>query len=137
MTLADFTSSELIVPQLQSRDVAGVIQELSRALQRESRIPDLLPFYEAALNREYLVSTDMGSEMAFPHARLATVQSVSFAVGRSDQPILWGHKVKPSIRLVFLMAVPASDSTHYLPLISGLARLGKDKPLLDDILSAS
>ena len=70
MTLADFTTSELILPNLRGDDVATVIQELSRALQREKRVPDLLPFYHAALNREFLVSSDWEAGMAFPHARL-------------------------------------------------------------------
>ena len=70
MTLADFTSPRLIVPQLRGVDAVSAIQELSQALQREGRIADSLPFYHAALNREFMVSTDMEAGMAFPHARL-------------------------------------------------------------------
>ena len=74
MTLADFTSAGLIIPHLRGQDVATVIQELSQAMRRERRVPDLLPFYHAALNREFLVSTDMEAGMAFPHARLPGLQ---------------------------------------------------------------
>ena len=73
LTLADFTSGGLLVPRLRGRDAASVIQELSQVLQRETRIPDLLPFYHAALNREFMVSTNMEAGMAFPHARLPAV----------------------------------------------------------------
>ncbi|NOS70392.1 MAG: PTS sugar transporter subunit IIA, partial [Verrucomicrobia bacterium] len=74
MTLADFTSPGLIIPHLRGQDAASVIQELSQALQREQRIPDSLPFYHAALNREFMVSTDMEAGMAFPHARLPALK---------------------------------------------------------------
>jgi fructose PTS system EIIBC or EIIC component len=135
-TLADFTSPGLIVPQLRGQDAASVIQELSQALQQDKRIPDLLPFYHAALNREFMVSTDMEAGMAFPHARLPGLKEVSFAFGRSDTPLGWGTKATGAVRLVFLMAVPATDSTQYLPLISGLARLAKESQLVEELRAA-
>ena len=136
MTLADFTCPGLIIPHLRGQDAATVIQELSQAMQREKRVPDLLPFYHAALNREFLVSSDMEAGMAFPHARLPYLKEVSFALGRSDEPLHWGAKADPSVRLVFLMAVPATDSTQYFSLISGLARLAKDGRLVEKLQTA-
>jgi mannitol/fructose-specific phosphotransferase system IIA component (Ntr-type) len=73
--------------------------------------------------------------MAFPHARLAALKQLSFALGRCDKPLVWGPKAVRSVRLVFLLAVPA-DSTQYLPLVSGLARLAKDHELVEKLLTA-
>lgn len=136
MTLADFTSPGLIIPRLHGQDTATVIQELVQAMQREGRVPDLLPFYQAALNREFLGSTDMETGMAFPHARLSGLKDLSFALGRSDEPLAWGSRTIRSVRLVFLMMVPATDSTQYLWLISGLARLAKDRLLVEKLHAA-
>lgn len=136
MTLADFTSPGLTIPHLRGHDVASVLQELSQALQREKRVTDLLPFYHAALNREFMVSTDMEAGMAFPHARLPALQELSFAFGRSDEPLSWGPRAACSVRLVFLMAVPATDSTQYLLLTSGLARLTKEIRLVEKLRRA-
>jgi len=99
MTLADFTSPGLIIPHLRGQDVASVIQELSQALQREGRVGDLLPFYHAALNREFLVSTDMEAGMAFPHARLPGLKELSFALGRSGEPLGWGANAECAVAL--------------------------------------
>src|ERR1035437_6752884 len=49
VSLADYTRPELIVPQLRERDTAGIIGELGRVLQRHGCVPDILPFYQAAL----------------------------------------------------------------------------------------
>ncbi len=136
LTVADFTCAGLLVPQLRGLDAASVIQELSQGLQREKRIPDLLPFYHAALNREFMVSTNMEAGMAFPHARLPALQHVSFAFGRSATPLGWGAKAMGAVRLVFLIAVPATDATQYLSLISGLARLAKDPRLVEQLHAA-
>lgn len=135
-SVADFTSEALIAPQLRERDAAGVIQELSRLLQQEARVPDLLPFYHAALNREFLVSTAMDYGMAFPHARLTGLKQLSFALGRSAGPIAWGAHAAVPIRLVILTAVPATDATAYLSLISALARLAKDPHRLESLYTA-
>lgn len=136
MTLADFTSPGLIIPHLRGQDAPSVIQELSQVLQHERRIPDLLPFYHAALNREFMMSTDMEAGMAFPHARVSALSQLSFALGRSDEALRWGSKAARSVRLVFLMAVPATDSTRFLLLISGLARLAKHNLLVEQLMAA-
>jgi mannitol/fructose-specific phosphotransferase system IIA component (Ntr-type) len=137
MTLADFTSPGLILPHLRGQDAASVIQELSQALQREKRVPDLLPFYHAALNHEFLVNSDMEAGMAFPHARLPGLKELAFAVGRSKAPLDWGSKNTHSVKLVFLIAVPATDSTQYLLFVSGLARLAKDNRLVEKLHAAN
>jgi len=137
MTLADFTRPGLIVPHLRSRDATSAIHELSLVLQREGGVPDWLPFYHEALNREFLHSTDMEAGMAFPHARLAGLKELAFAFGRSDEPFAWGPQLTHPVRMVFLLAVPATDAEHYLPLISGLARLSSNNPLLDKIRGAT
>lgn len=136
MTLADFTSPSLIVPLLRGRDAASVIQELSQALQREKRVADLLPFYHAALNHEFLVGSDLETGLAFPHARLPGLKELVFAVGRSNAPLDWGPKNTSSVKLVFLVAVPATDSTQYLLLVSGLARLARDHRLVEKLHAA-
>jgi len=136
-TLADFTSPDLIIPHLRGHDVASVVQELSHALQRENRVPDLLPFYHAALNRELLLSSHWDPDIAFPHARLPGLKGLSFALGRSDQPLSWGAKASRPVRLVFLIAVPATEATQYLSLISGLARLAKEGQLVGKLRGAT
>jgi mannitol/fructose-specific phosphotransferase system IIA component (Ntr-type) len=137
MTLADFTSHGLIAPDLRSREVPDVLQELSQLLHREGRIPSLLAFYHAALNREYLLSTDAGGPAAFPHARLVGLGTLSFAIGRSSVPLVWRPGGTSSVQLVFLLAVPATDSTDYLRVMSALARLTTDPDRLRQLLTAA
>ena len=137
MTLADFTRPGLIIPHLVSRDETSAIHELSLALQREGCVPNWLPFYHEALNREFLLSTDMEEGLAFPHARLSGLRELAFAFGRSDVSFAWGPETTRQIRLVFLLAVPANGADDYLPLVSGLARLSANLSVLDAIRGAA
>jgi mannitol/fructose-specific phosphotransferase system IIA component (Ntr-type) len=136
LNLADYTNEALLVPTLKEKDTAGVIQELGRKLQQEGRLSDLLPFYNAALNREFLFPTAIEPGIALPHARLGGLPQLSFALGRCDEPIRWGNKTS-AVRLVFLLAVPSSETAGYLNLIAGLARLGKQPQILQALLSAA
>jgi len=136
-TLADFTGNELILLRLQERDAAGIIGELSRALRRQGYVPDVLPFYQAALNQELLANSANGFGIAVAHARLGGVKHLQFALGRAEPPIRWGTKGSWPVQLVFLLAVPATDAASYLHLLSSLARLGRNHEALAELLAAT
>jgi mannitol/fructose-specific phosphotransferase system IIA component (Ntr-type) len=135
-SLATFTRSDLVIPQLRQRDTPGIVSELSHALQRQGSVPDLLPFYHAALNQELLSNSALECGIALPHARLAGVRQLQFALGRSAEPVVWGARGSGRVDLVFLMAVPATDAAPYLHLLGSLARLGQDSELLAKLRAA-
>lgn len=133
-TVAHYTEPSLILPLLRSRDAAGVAAELCSALQRQGRINDLLPFYHAVLNHESLSSTAMSPGWALPHARSAGIARLSFTLGRTAEPLAWfGGQ---AVNLIFLFAVPESDGTSYLSLVSALARLSQDRWRLERLADA-
>jgi len=135
--LADYTSADLIIPRLEREDVAGVVQELCQVLRAADRVADMLPFYHATLVREYLVSTVIAPGIAFPHARLNGLPRACFALGRSEQPIVWGGSTGSSpVRLIFLSAVPATDASDYLCMLSGLTRMIKQQTPVEQLLQA-
>ena len=123
-TVAYYTAPSLMVPLLSSRDGATIMAELCSTLQSQGRITDLLPFYQTVISHESLSSTAMSPGWAMPHARIAGIPRLSFALGRTAEPVVWfgGERVN----VVFLFAVPESEAAAYLSLISGLARLSQD-----------
>ena len=134
VSLAAFTSEALILPQLRGRDTSTAIHELSKTLEREVCVPGMLPVYQSALNREYLVSTATECGMAFPHARLSAVDRICFALGRATEPIAWGGA--RTVHIVFLLAVPATDASDYLSLLSRLTALAKDSDIRGRLMIA-
>jgi mannitol/fructose-specific phosphotransferase system IIA component (Ntr-type) len=135
VTLADCTRPSLIVPRLIERDTAGVISELSQALQRQGCVPDMLPFYHAALNQELLADSALQCGLAFPHARLSGVKHLQFAFGRAPEPLVWAKSPWP-VQFIFLLAVPATDAASYLHLLACLARLGQQTEQMGELRSA-
>ncbi len=137
LTLANFTSPGLIVPYLRGQDAAAVIQELSRAFQREGRVTDSLQFYHSALNREYLCSTVTEAGWAMPHALVRGLSEPCFALGRRTPPVVWTKSDRQPVSLVFLLAIPETDARAYINLIYGLARLSKAPHLVEQLFKAS
>lgn len=123
--LGDYTRPALLVPALESQDMAGVVKELSLRLHREGCVPDMLQFYHAVLNREYLINTAMDFGIAVPHARMDGLPDLRFALGRSPTPMVWGAKGSMAVEWVFLVAVPSTDAAGYLHFLSGLAKFGR------------
>lgn len=136
VTLADFTSPDLVVPELQELDAAGVISQLSRRLHSGGFIPDVLPFYQAVLNQEMMVGSAQDCGMAFPHARLSCIRHLQFALGRVKEPMPWGPRGSAPVEFIFLLAVPATDGTQYLHLLASLARVCQEPGLLENLRSA-
>ncbi len=135
-SLAGYTQASLVVPELRERDTAGVIGELSLLLQREGSVPDMLPFYHAALNQELLANSAVDCGLAFPHARLSGVKQLRFAFGRTREPIIWGAKSTWPVQLIFLLAVPATDAASYLHLLASIAKLGRQRDCLAELRTA-
>jgi mannitol/fructose-specific phosphotransferase system IIA component (Ntr-type) len=133
-SVADYTEPSLMVPLLRSRDAAGVTAELCSMLERQGRITDLLPFYHAIISHEALSSTAMSPSWALPHARIAGIPHLCFAVGRAAEPLVWfgGEPVS----MVFLFAVPQNQAAAYLSLIAGLANLSQDRVRLERLADA-
>ncbi len=133
LTLGEYTRRGLIVPELLQRDTAGIIGELSQVLQREGCVTDVLPCYHTALNQELLCNSALECGVAFPHARLSGVKQLTFAFGRTPEPVIWGAKGSWRAQLIFLLAVPATDAASYLNLLASLARLGRRTEVLEQL----
>ncbi len=134
VSLAEYTNHSLIIPRLRATDTPGVIAELSHVLQQNGCVPDVLPLYHAALNKELTQSTAQECGIAFPHARLSAIKSLTFAIGCASRPIVWGGNGSPRIQIVFLIAVPATDAANCLHLLASMARLGQRPDIIERML---
>src|SRR4051812_41229294 len=106
LTLADFSSEALIIPELQARDMAGAILELSNAFQRSDARWDVPKLNQLAYERERQMSTAMEFGAAFPHIRSDTCLRLQFALGRAATPFEWGQPGFLKVQFIFLNAVP-------------------------------
>ena len=137
MMLSRYTTCELMVPRLRSRDASAAVAELCSVLHREQRVQELLPFFNAVISRETLGSTATFPGWALPHARSKDVEHLAFAVGLASEPLTWFDGATEPVNVVFLFAVPESETASYLQLVSGIARLSQDPLRVQRLLQAT
>lgn len=125
MTLARFTSPDLIVPTLRATHPEEAIEELAEVLGAHGKVPDVGTFQQNVIQHEKkLCGANVLCPLAFPHGRMEGIEALSFAVGGSARGITWfgGRQA----RLIFLFGIPAVDGGAYLQVVSTLARLSRD-----------
>ena len=137
VSIADYTRPELIVPRLRERDPAGIIEELSQRLRAGGIIADVLSFYQAVVNHEFLSNSALPAGIATPHARSAQVGRLTLAVGRTSEPVVWGVEESWPVEYVFLLAVPPTDASNYLSLLSSIAGFGRQPEMLARLHTAA
>ncbi len=133
MTLGKFTETKLMVPRLLSTDQMGAIKELTKRFYLTGRIDDSLAFFQAVVEREYMLHSTPERGVVFPHARGHGVNTLSFAVGLSTEGVPWGSFRSPLAHVVVLLAVPLSETQVYLNLLASLSRFFQEEDSLSKL----
>jgi PTS system fructose-specific IIC component len=124
-TLADFTETALLVPQLAADHHEMAVAELVKHLESTGRLAEAKAFVDAVLTHDELAPTVFDG-VAFPLARSETVRDLSFAVGRLPRPMHWGATREPLVDTVILIALPETEGAQYLSLIPAFSNFLKD-----------
>jgi PTS system fructose-specific IIC component len=136
VSLAEFTAPGLLAPDLAAGTAAAVVEELAGRFVKEGAISDPTAFVSAVLEREQKLGTATPSGVAFPHARLASVRRLRFALGRFPTPVRWGGEHLPPVRMVCLVAIPLAEAAAYLKLMATLSWFCRNSAQVEELLDA-
>jgi mannitol/fructose-specific phosphotransferase system IIA component (Ntr-type) len=133
--LASLLIPARITLAVQSTEHAAALHEVARLLDGNPEVTDFPGFFDELLAREHVDTTCLGNGIAIPHARTEHVNGIVMAVGRSKAGIYFenGHE---TIRLIFAMGTPRSNTGGYLQVVSVLCRIIKDPANCEALLSA-
>lgn len=116
-----FSSVNLMVPALTSKDRDGAITELAERMEAEEYVEGADKLVEASLRREAIVSTALGHGLAFPHVRGVEGGSLTLALGLSRPGIKFDGPTGKPTKIVFFIVIPMASSAFYLRLMSVLS----------------
>lgn len=120
-----------------SQNREGAIHELLEVLQEKKVIKDPMHTLNEFINRERRLSTNVGHGVAIPHIVSDEVDETIIAVGRSIRGIEFSsHIVKRPVHLIFMIISHPAKRNEYLQTLSCLARLLRNKKLVQDFLNA-
>lgn len=121
---------------LESHDLKGALEELLTVSVARFKDLDKEALLEALLKRENTMTTYLGNGVALPHIRIKMPRRYVVAIGRSDTGIVYdGFKEHEKVRLVFLL-IAGEGERDYLQMLASIARLVKEKELVDDLVEA-
>ena len=112
----------LIDLSLNARSKDGVFHELALLLHRNDRISDYSHFIEDVYEREDMGTTCFGFGIAIPHAKSPYVKIPSVCFGKSEQGISYDSIDGNPVYLVFMIAMPETDSKQHLTTLAWISR---------------
>ncbi|MEN7973235.1 MAG: PTS sugar transporter subunit IIA [Verrucomicrobiota bacterium] len=131
-----FTSPELMMVNLKGETPEEVLGELCGHMAEEGFVEDGEHLLDLALQREAIVSTAVDNGLAFPHVRGVEGGGLSMVVGLHKKGVKFGGPGRTLTRVFFFMVIPTATSAFYLKLLSGLARIFREKEPRDALLAA-
>ncbi len=117
--ISRFSSHNLMIPNLESKNKEDVIRELASKMESEGFVDKGDELAEHALQRESILSTAVDHGLAFPHVR-GVEGGITLALGLSKKGIKFGAPSNRLTRTFFFIAIPTAANAFYLKLIAGL-----------------
>ena len=136
LDVTDYMHKDFIALDLQSKKKESAIRELAQLMEGAPAMVDHKRFLEDVFERERLGSTEIGDEIALPHARTDAVNQLIIAIGRSDCGVECESPDGKKVKLFFLMGTPQGSVSHYLQILAQLTRLLKHSILKEKLLEA-
>jgi len=133
ISLIETIDSKLFIPALRSRTAGDAIAELSEIAARKIKL-DGATIAERVLERESLMSTGIGDQVAVPHARLSEVQKSSVVIGISEEGIDFNAYDGKPAHLIFLILTPLSDPDAQIQLLCEISTIFQQRDIREEIL---
>jgi PTS system nitrogen regulatory IIA component len=136
MRILDIVPPGAVVDGLRSETKEGVLRELSEAVCR--LVPALSPDRLASIlmDREALGSTGIGEGVAIPHGKVAGIDRLVAAFGRSAEGVQFASLDGKPARLFFLVVAPENSAGMHLKALARISRLLKDERFRRRLLAA-
>jgi PTS system nitrogen regulatory IIA component len=139
MKVIDFLAPDAVMPALAGASKAEVLAEMASFLagrQSSGQAIDARVLLGALEERERLASTAIGDGIAIPHGKLATVDRVVGALGRSTTGIGFDAIDGKPTHLVFMLVTPADAAGMHLQALARLSVLFRSSGFRQRLLAA-
>ena len=136
MRIAEILGKDLLIPNLQSKNKKGVLEELAGILVAQGKLPNLDKVVEILLDREKLGSTGIGDGIAIPHGKIKDLKGVVASFGRSREGVDFESIDQKPAHLFFLLVAPEDSAGIHLKALARISRLLKDSTFRKSLMEA-
>jgi len=136
VSVTDYTSLQYI-KNINASDKFEAIEELARVFDGSPLCGDIDSLVNALRERESIMSTGIGAGIAIPHAKIASVTEMAFAIGISSEGIDFDSMDGQPVNLIILVIAGEKQHKDYLRLLSNIMAILKKEPVKEKIIKAS
>ncbi|MGT2784151.1 fructose PTS transporter subunit IIA [Streptococcus merionis] len=116
-------SEDSINLSLEGDDKNVVIKNLAKQIYNTGVISDLEIYYQSVLEREEMVSTGIGFNIAIPHGKSSAVNTCAVGFARLVNDLDWQSLDGEPVKMIFLLAIPEECAgNEHLKIIAALSR---------------
>ena len=137
MKIQDIVSPEAVLDDLRAATKEGVLRELSEVIAK------IVPKLSAdsltgiLMERESLGSTGIGDGVAIPHGKVAGIEHLVAAFGRSRSGVQFHSLDGKPAYLFFLIVAPEYSAGMHLKALARISRLLKDERFRRSLVEAA
>jgi PTS system nitrogen regulatory IIA component len=136
MKITEMLKKEFMIDALTSTTKKDALRELSRVIFQDNPQYDSEKVVNVLLEREKLGSTGIGDGIAIPHGKLAILDRLVVAFGRSSEGIDFNAMDGKSVHLFFLLLAPENAAGTHLKALAKISRMLKDADFRTKLLQA-
>jgi fructose-specific phosphotransferase system IIA component len=134
--LSRFIDDKLISFDLKGNTKEEIIKELVELAGNSDLVKNKEELLKSVLDREKLVTTGVGYNVAFPHAKTKSVRGVVIAFGRKSEGVDFEAMDRKPVNLFFLIAAPEDAIGAHLNVMAKLSFLMKNEKNRQKLLKA-
>lgn len=136
MRLKDILSEDSIKIPLKSREKKQIIEEMVDMLANSRRIKDRAEVLKAVLDREAVMSTGVGDQIAIPHGKAEAAPEIVAGLGITNLAVDFQSIDEKPVRLVWLLVGPPNQTGPHLKALSRISRLMHKREFRDRLISS-
>lgn len=114
-------SRNLIVQNYYALDKKSCLEDMVEFLYKNDVIVSVDDFFKAIMERENLMTTGIGRNVAIPHARSNLVKEIHIAVYVLDNELEFDSVDGEDVKVIFMIAVPEDKKEEYMKVLSGIS----------------
>ncbi len=123
MKLSEILHENLIRIPLNKSDKTEIIHEMIDLLNSAGKIKDREKVLHSVLEREKMMSTGIGNNVAIPHGKSSGVEELVVGLGISSQDINFDSLDGKPVRIIFMLVGPENSSSQHIKMLSRISRL--------------
>jgi fructose-specific phosphotransferase system IIA component len=135
INLKEYISKDRIA-LLEAQNKQDALAKLIALSDDPRHVIDFEQFQNAVLDREYIVTTGIGQNVAIPHIKSRWVKDFFITIGVFQNGVEWQSLDEKPVHLAFLIAGP-EEHENYLRILAKLTLIIRDKTKRRAIIGAS